>query len=144
MFAAVLLVGALSVGHLISQQVDPRERFEVPVRVRVSQPLLRSLMKNQVTPSYPKDARSQRIQGVVVSLLSVDEEGRVSSAKVISGDPLLAGVTIQAVRRLSFRPYVQNGEAVPIEGQVSYLFKISSPGSANVSLAPIEAGLVPR
>jgi periplasmic protein TonB len=137
MFAAALLVGALSVGHLMSQQFDHRERFEVPVRVRLSQPLLRSLMKNQVTPSYPEGARSQGVQGVVVSLLSVDEEGRVSSAKVVSGDPLLAGVTIQVVRRLRFRPYYQLGEAVPFEGQVSYVFKISPQGGANVSLAPI-------
>jgi TonB family protein len=137
MFAAALLACALSAGHLAGQQFDPRERVEVPIRVRLSQPVLRSLMKNQVTPSYPEDARSQGIQGVVVVLLSVDEDGRVSSAKVISGDPLLAGVTIQAVRRLRFRPYYQLGEAVPFEGQVSYVFKISSQASANVSLAPL-------
>jgi TonB family protein len=136
-FAAALLACALSAGHLVGQQFDPRERFEVPIRVRLSQPVLRSLMKNRVTPNYPEDARSEGIQGSVVVLLSADEEGRVSSAKVVSGDPLLAGVTIQAARRLRFRPYYQLGEAVPFEGQVSYVFKISSQGSANVSLAPI-------
>jgi periplasmic protein TonB len=95
-------------------------------------------MKNQVTPSYPEDARRKAIQGIVVSLLSVDEEGRVSSAKVISGDPLLAAITVQAVRRLRFRPYYLNGGAVPIEGQISYLFKCSADGSADVSLAPFK------
>jgi len=95
-------------------------------------------MKNQVTPSYPEDARSKGIQGVVVSLLSVDAEGRVSYAKVVSGDPALARVTVQAVRRLRFRPYYLNGEAVSFEGQISYLFKCSAEGSADVSLAPIK------
>jgi len=135
-FGAALLACDLSPAHLVAQQFDPRERFEVPARLRLSQPVLRSLMKNQVTPSYPEDARSKEIQGVVVSLLSVDAEGRVSSAKVISGDPLLASVTVQAVRRLRFRPYYQLGEAVPFEGQVSYVFTISAQGSANVSLQP--------
>jgi TonB family protein len=141
-FAAALLACDLSPTHVVAQQFNPRERFEVPARLRLSQPVLRSLMKNQVTPSYPEDARSKRIQGVVVTLLSVDAEGRVSYAKVVSGNPLLAEVTVQAVRRLRFRPYYQMGEAVPFEGQISYLFQCSPHGSAVVSLAPIKQDLV--
>jgi TonB family protein len=99
-------------------------------------------MKNEATPSYPEDARSKAIQGVVVSLLSVDAEGRVSYAKVVSGDPALARATVQAVKRLRFRPYYLNGEAVPFEGQISYLFKCSAEGSASVGLAPIKQDLV--
>ncbi len=133
-----LLICTLAAGHLAAQQFDPRERVEVPDHLQLSQPVLRSLMKNQVTPSYPEEARSKEIQGVVVTLLFVDAEGRVSRAKVISGDPLLARVTVQAVRRLRFRPYYQLGEAVPFEGQVSYLFQCSPHGSAAVSLAPIK------
>ena len=134
----VLLTCTLTAGHLAAQQFDPRERVEVPDHLQLSQPVLRSLLKNQVTPSYPEEARSKGIQGVVVTLLSVDAEGRVSSAKVVSGDPLLARVTIQAVRRLRFRPYYQMGEAVPFEGQISYLFQCPPHGSALVSLEPIQ------
>jgi TonB family protein len=138
MYTATLLAFTLTPSHLPAQQFDPRERFEVPAHLQLSQPVLRSLMKNQVTPNYPDAARSNNIQGLVVSLLSVDAEGRVAHAKVVSGDPLLAKATIQAVGRLRFRPYYQLGEAVPFVGQISYLFKCSADGSVDVSLAPIK------
>jgi hypothetical protein len=79
MLAAVLFACYLIAGHLGVQQCDPRERFEVPVRVRLS--MMRSLMKNQVVPNYPKDARRKRIHGMVVLFLAVDEKGRVLNTK---------------------------------------------------------------
>jgi hypothetical protein len=49
---AAFLVCILSATHLGAQQFDPRERCEVPDRVRLSEHVLWSLMKNQVLPSY--------------------------------------------------------------------------------------------
>jgi hypothetical protein len=72
-----------------AQQFDPRERFEVPDRVRLSEHVLWSLMKNQVLPSYPAEARNKGIQGEVVLILYVEKDGRVSNVGVVSGDPLL-------------------------------------------------------
>jgi TonB family protein len=138
MLAVALFACSLIAGHLGVQQFDPRERFEVPARVRLSQRVMRSLMKNQVVPNYPKDARRKRIQGMVVLVLAVDEKGRVSNTKVVSGDPLLATNTVEAVKRLRFRPYYLNGEAVATEAQISYLFKCSPTGSATVNLAPLQ------
>ena len=139
MFAVLLFAFSLIAGHLgTHQQFDPRERFEVPARVRLSQRVMRSLMENQVVPNYPKDARKKRIHGTVILMLAVDEKGRVSGAEVIAGDPLLATSTVEAVKKVHFRPYYLNGEAVATEGQISYLFKCLPKGRATVSLVPLQ------
>ena len=134
-----LLVCPLRATHL-GQQFDPRERIEVPDRVHLSQRTMRRLLKNQVVPDYPKDAKRKGIQGTVVLFLAVDKRGRVSETKVISGHPLLAASAVEAAKRLRFRPYNLNGEAVESDGQVSYLFKCSPKGAAHVTLDPIRQG----
>lgn len=136
MFVAILLASALIVGHLGTQRFDPRERYEVPARVQLSQHVMRSLMRNQVLPDYPKEARGKGIQGIVLLSLAVDEKGRASDVEVVSGAPLLVPITVEAVKRLRFRPYYLNGEAVAIQGYVSYVFKLLPNGGATVSLGP--------
>ena len=131
-----LLVCPLRATHL-GQQFDPRERIEVPDRVHLSQRTMRSLLKNQVVPDYPKDAKRKGIEGTVVLFLAVDEQGRVSETKVISGHPLLTASALQAAKRLRFRPYYLYDEAVESEGQISYLFTSSPKRAVRVSLAPI-------
>src|SRR5215468_3618962 len=88
LLVVALLVCSLNATHL-GQQFDPRERIEEPDRVHLSQRTMRSLLKNQAVPDYPKDAKRKGIQGTVVLFLAVDEKGRVSRTKVISGHPLL-------------------------------------------------------
>ena len=78
---AAFLICMLSATHLTSQQFDPRERFEVPDRVRLSENVLWSLMKNQVLPSYPAEAQIKGIQGEVALMLYVDRDGRVSNVE---------------------------------------------------------------
>jgi TonB family protein len=136
MFVAALLIGSLNAVHL-GQQFDPRERIEEPHRVHLSERVMRSLLKNQAVPDYPNDARRKGIRGTVVLFLAVDEKGRVPSAKVASGDPFLATSAVEAAKRLRFRPYYLNGEAVEIDGRISYLFKYFPNDGGTVSLAPI-------
>ena len=137
--AVAFLVCPPHATHL-GQQFDPRERTEEPDRVRLSQRMMRSLLKNQVVPDYPKDAKREGIEGTVVLFLDVDEKGSVLRIKVISGHPLLAVSAVEAAKRLRFRPYNLNGEAVESDGQVSYLFKCSPKGAAHVTLDPIRQG----
>ena len=122
-------------GHLSAQQFDPRERLEVPDRVRLSENTLWSLLTNQVFPSYPVDAQSEGIQGTVVLMLHIEKDGRVSSVAVVSGDSLLAVPAILAAKRLRFRPYYLDGEAVPTEGQITYQYTIVPGKGTTVILA---------
>jgi TonB family protein len=115
--------------------LTPEKRFEVPDRVRLSEHVLWSLMKNQVLPSYPAEARNKGIQGEVVLILYVEKDGRVSNVGVVSGDPLLTASSMQAAKRLRFRSYYLDDEAVPTEGQINYLYAIVPGNGTTVILA---------
>jgi TonB family protein len=132
---AAFLICMLSATHLTSQQFDPRERFEVPDRVRLSENVLWSLMKNQVLPSYPAEAQIKGIQGEVALMLYVDRDGRVSNVEAVSGDPLLMASSVQAAKRLRFRSYYLDDEAVPTKGQINYLYTIVPGKGTTVILA---------
>ena len=133
--AFLALAFVLVADHLWGQQFDPRERFNVPDRVRLSENTLWSLLKNQAMPSYPVDAQSKGIQGKVVLMLHIEKDGRVSSVALLSGDSLLAPSAMAAGKRLRFRPYYLDNEAVPTEGQMIYVYTIVPGKGTTVILA---------
>lgn len=137
MLVAILLASSLVAGYLQTPRFyPPRERYETPAPVQVSQRVMRTLMTNQVAPSYPGEAKRKNIQGTVLLSLAVDEKGRTSDITVVSGHPLLVPITVEAVKRLHFRPFYLNGKAWLIQGYVSYVFKCLPNGKATVSLGP--------
>jgi TonB family protein len=54
-----------------------------------------------VDPQYPADAQ---INGKVVLRIVIDRQGHVSEANLVSGHPMLAGPTIDAVKQWKFFP----------------------------------------
>lgn len=136
MFAALLIASSLIAGQLGPQWFGPRERYQTPAPVQVNQGVVRNLMLNHVAPNYPREAKKKGIEGTVLLNLAVDEKGRASNIKVVSGHPLLVPIAMEAVKRLRFRPFSLNGKAVPIQGYVSYAFQLLSNGKASVTLGP--------
>lgn len=136
MFVALLLASSLIAGQLGTQWFEPRERYETPVPVQVNQSGMRSMMLNHVAPNYPREAKRKAIQGTVLLNVAVDEKGRVSDLKVVSGHPLLVPIAVEAAKRLRFRPFSLDGKSLPIQGYVSYVFQILPSGKARVSLGP--------
>lgn len=57
-----------------------------------------------VKPPYPPAARAVRAMGEVVVEIKIDKEGRVTSAKAVSGHPLLRKASEQAVLKSAFEP----------------------------------------
>jgi protein TonB len=49
---------------------------------------------------------------VVDHEISID--GRVQNASVVSGHPLLNDAAVQAVRQWTYKPFVLNGQAIPL------------------------------
>jgi len=96
----------------------------LPKRVRVSSGVSQGLLQRKVSPTYPPDARQQRIQGVVVLKVEIDKDGNVYDVELISGHPLLAPTAIDAVRLWKYKPYLLNGEPVAIETQVQVNFTL--------------------
>jgi hypothetical protein len=48
----------------------------------------------------------------------------VEAVKVLTGNPLLTGPTISAVKRWKFTPFTANGESVKAVATISFDFKL--------------------
>ncbi len=80
-------------------------------------------------PVYPDEARLAGLEGTVRVRISINEEGIVTSAETIEGDPALRAVAEDAARRTKFRiPRDTSGQAVKDEGVLVYSFEIRKAG----------------
>jgi periplasmic protein TonB len=73
-------------------------------------------------PQYPPIARSAGIQGMVSIQVLIDEEGKVVSAKVVSGSPLLVHEAQRAAYLARFSPTTINDIPVKVSGVITYNF----------------------
>jgi TonB family protein len=79
---------------------------------------------DKTAPAYPPEAKAGRLQGVVSLAVRIGKDGHVTSATVISGDPLLAQAALEAVRQWLYRPTLLNGTPVEVETQVDVNFTL--------------------
>jgi len=73
-------------------------------------------------PLYPAIGKQIRIQGPVMIQILVDEQGKVVSAQVVSGHPILTASAREAAMRARFTPTVLNGQPVKVQGVITYNF----------------------
>jgi TonB family protein len=73
-------------------------------------------------PIYSAAARAVNAQGRVSVKVHVNEQGRVVSADVISGHPLLRSAAEKAARQARFSPTLLSGEPVSVTGTIVYNF----------------------
>jgi protein TonB len=73
-------------------------------------------------PPYPMMAKQTRTQGPVNIQIVVDEQGKVISAQVVKGHPMLNPAARDAAMRARFTPTVLNGQPVKIQGVITYNF----------------------
>jgi TonB family protein len=73
-------------------------------------------------PSYPAIARAARASGTVNVQVMIDESGRVTSARAVSGHPLLQQSAVQAAYQARFSPTLLSGQPVKVTGVITYNF----------------------
>jgi len=73
-------------------------------------------------PAYPPIAKAAHASGKVEVQVIIDEYGNVTSAKPISGHPLLQAAAVQAARSAKFSPTKIGGQAVRVTGMIVYNF----------------------
>ncbi len=93
-----------------------------PIQAGVELPAS-SLIK-RVEPVYPELALKARVQGRIVLVINVDEEGNVTEAKVQSGHPILNDAAVTAVKQWKYRPTLLNGKPVPVIATVTVVFNL--------------------
>lgn len=94
-------------------------------RVRVSEGVSKALVIKKVPPTYPQEARDQRVEGTVVMKAEISTEGDVTELTVVSGPGLLAPAAVEAAKQWKYRPYLLNGEPVAVETQITLSFQLS-------------------
>jgi TonB family protein len=73
-------------------------------------------------PVYPAIAKSAHAAGTVVVQVTIDESGKVISARAVSGHPLLQAAAVQAAYGARFSPTQLSGQPVKVTGTISYNF----------------------
>jgi TonB family protein len=67
---------------------------------------------SRVAPVYPELARKLNLRGVVKLVVVVAPDGKVLSAEVMGGNPVLTQAAIDAVRRWRYEPAPQQTQSV--------------------------------
>lgn len=75
-----------------------------------------------VQPPYPPMARAAKASGQVVVQVLIDETGRVTRARALSGHPLLMAAAVRAAVGSVFTPTMLSGQPVKVTGIIRYNF----------------------
>jgi TonB family protein len=77
-------------------------------------------------PAYPPMAKQIHLQGQVNVQVLVDEQGRVVSAKVVSGHPLFLAEAQRAALQARFSPTKLGDQPVKVSGIITYNFVLGN------------------
>ena len=104
---------------------NPIPSSGAPHRVRVSAEISQALLTRKVVPIYPSLARQAHVQGEVVVDADISKDGAVETLRTLSGHPLLVPAAIDAVKQWHYKPYLLNGEPIPVETQITVDFTLT-------------------
>ena len=90
----------------------------------VSAGVLNGKAISKPAPPYPPAAKAVKASGTVVVQVEVDEGGRVTTARAVSGHPLLRAAAEAAARQARFSPTLLSGKPVKVSGVITYEFKL--------------------
>ena len=109
---------------VIITEKPPTPEPPKPTTRRVPSEVLNSKLITAPQPLYPAMAKQTRMQGSVNIQILVDEQGKVISAQVMSGNPMLTAAAREAAMRARFTPTTLNGVPVKIQGVITYNFRL--------------------
>ena len=104
-------------------QARTREEDNRPVRV--TSVVLQGKAIERRTPIYPPLARQIHLQGDVSVEVIISPDGRVESARVVSGHPMFAQYAREAALGWRFEPTLLNNVAVRVTGVITFAFKLN-------------------
>lgn len=90
--------------------------------LKVSSAALTDRLIRRLDPQYPEIARRSGLSGAVRLRLEIGTDGKVKSATVLEGAPVLAVAARDAVMQWRYRPYVVENRPVAIETEIIVRF----------------------
>jgi TonB family protein len=97
-----------------------------PVPAVVRRPVLNGYAVSLPKPPYPETARRVRAQGTVSVQVLIDVTGKVVSAQVVSGHPLLSHAARNAAYQARFSPTMIGETPVKVSGVITYNFVMTN------------------
>ena len=94
-------------------------------RIRVASRVVEANLIHDVPPQYPPDAGRARLEGAVVLMAVIGQDGTVKDVRVESGLPILAQAAIDAVKQWRYKPYLIDGEPVEVDSRITINFTLS-------------------
>jgi periplasmic protein TonB len=94
-------------------------------RIRVASRVVEANLIHDVPPQYPPEAGRARLEGAVVLMAVIGQDGSVKDVRVESGLPVLAQAAIDAVRQWRYKPYLIDGEPVEVDSRITINFTLS-------------------
>lgn len=91
---------------------------------RVSGGVLQTNAIRKVQPAYPAVAKAAGAEGPVQVIVTVNENGEVTTAQATSGNPLLRDAAVEAGKQWKFQQTELNGKAVPVQGTLTFNFSL--------------------
>jgi TonB family protein len=86
-------------------------------------------LTKKVEPTVPPFAKTLEIGGTVSLEITISPDGKVSSAKVLSGHPMLAPAFVDAVKKWEYKPFIQDGQPIVVVTTVEW--NVPSPTRTN-------------
>lgn len=124
LFAALIILSPLQAAQQGRSEAPKQARPEAPSIVRKPNNGLQASAINRVEALYPPSAVTARIFGTVLVEVSIDESGNVSSARALSGHPLLKDAAVDAARGWTFKPTILQGNPVKVVGTLTFNFNL--------------------
>jgi len=84
---------------------------------------MRHLARKKVQPVSGQ--YTTHVPGTVVLSVTVDKSGVPINIKLVSGNPLLSGPSIEAAKQWRYKPYLVNGNPVEVETQNTFEYPIA-------------------
>lgn len=79
----------------------------------------------QPPPVYPKKARKNHIEGVVMLHAYIGVDGTIEKLDVVSGDPILVPAALDACRKWRYSPALLNGRPVKVDTTLTVTFQLN-------------------
>ncbi len=108
---------------VIKPAPPPKPAASAPIRVGGDVEAAR--LVNGPPPPYPPLAREARIQGTVRMEAVIGKDGHIEDLRAVSGNALLVGSAMQAVKQWVYRPTYLNGQPVEVKTEIDVNFRLS-------------------
>ncbi|MBK6406582.1 MAG: energy transducer TonB [Holophagales bacterium] len=80
----------------------------------------------RVQPTYPEEARKNKVQGQVILKAVINEKGIVTKVEAVeSPDQMLTEAAIEAVKKWTYKPATKKGKPVKVHLTITVAFKLA-------------------